>query len=336
MANISLSNLAEIKTSGIPLALRKAINELFNRKKVVCPPKKDGFLKPYMPNLSVIICTMGTEKNLTNCINSVLSQKMPDTEIILVNNSTNKVVAPNGVKVINEPALGLSRARNTGARHAKGEYLLYMDDDAVADNNLLSVMKSAFEAHPKCAIIGGQIFLNLPTPTPKVFLKGKEALWSGYTVPYTKFKEIKEQYEFPYGACFGIRHSALDAMGGFPENYGREGNNFAGGEETALCFMALNYDMKIGIEPSAKVFHNVSARRFTKEHIKKTTYEGIVTTYRLFVDGYSPKGWTYPYIVERINIINAELARLSGLAAYYKRCELEGFLAVKKMISGEN
>ncbi len=332
MANISLSNLAEVKTSGIPLALRKALNELFNRKKLSRSPKGGESKRTYKPIVSVIICTANREKHLKDCIASILTQTPSDFEVILVNNSTSEISAPSGVKIINEPVLGLSRARNTGAAAANGEYLLYIDDDAVADSNLISVIKSAFLKHPKCAIIGGQIFLKVPTPTPKVFLKGKEALWSGYTVSYTKFKEIKEQYEFPYGACFAIRHSALDIMGGFPEDYGREGNNFAGGEETALCFLALNYNMKIGIEPKAMVTHRVSADRFTKEHIRRTTFEGIVTTYRLFLDGYSCCGWTYPYVLERINIINAELARLSGLAAYYKKCELDGFLAVRNMI----
>ena len=344
-ANITIKNISEAELSGPRLLLTKLINELFNRKnsdielkRASIKPKRQ---KNYKKILSVIICTSGRNSLALNAINSVINQDFSSEkyEIIVVNNSRENLCGEffeQNIRIVNEPIQGLSRARNTGADSAGGEYLLYMDDDALACENLLLNMFKAFEKHQKCAIIGGQIFLKLPTPNPNVFLKGREAIWSGYTVPYKKFKEVGEQYEFPYGACFGIRHSALDGFGGFPEDYGRCGNDFAGGEETALCFMAKNSRLKIGIEPSAAVWHVVSADRFTKEHIRETIRAGILTTYRLYAEGYSKCGWTNDYIDERIKIITGELARLQRnkefLAYFYKKCELDAFYEVKSMI----
>ena len=57
----------------------------------------------------------------------------------------------------------MSRARNTGAENARGEYLLYIDDDAVCDFNCLAYMLEAFRKHPDAAIIGGVIELNSPS-----------------------------------------------------------------------------------------------------------------------------------------------------------------------------
>ena len=236
------------------------------------------------------------------------------------------------IKIINESTLGLSKARNTGAKEAKGEYLLYIDDDTVANPNLLFNIYSSFKEHKDFAIIGGQIFLKVPEPKPEIFLENKESIWSGYTVPYSHFKRIREHYEFPYGACFAIRHSALDILGGFPENFGRCGNNFAGGEETAVCFKALKYGFKIGIEPKASVVHCVDERRFTEEHVKKTIRAGILTTHRLCTEGYSSYKWTDAYIKERIKILNSEIKRLENnpLAAFYKECELSAFKEIAK------
>lgn len=335
--NISLINLSELKSIGISLALLKGANELFRRKKqkperIITFPQKS-----YKNILSVIICTTNQSEISANAVRSIATQNFDVTkyEIIIVNNSSKPLTIkglPDNARIIDEPELGLSQARNTGAKSASGEYLLYIDDDAIAEPGLLSSMYSAFETRKKCAIIGGQIFLKLPKPTPKVFLEGREALWSAYTVPYKSFREVREQYEFPFGACFGIRHSVLDALGGFPKKYGRTGNNFAGGEETALCFSALTLGHKIGINPASSVTHCVSPDRFTKEHIRRTMREGIITTYRLYTDGYAPSGWTYEYIKERLNIIKKELCRTSGLAAFYKQCEYDSFLELKEIM----
>ena len=336
--NISLTNLAEVQSSGVLLSLRKGINELFNKKS-----RKSQFsaasLKAveYSKTISVIICTANRGRLAENAVDSILNQRFDGSkyEILVVNNSPDPLpykFKSDRVIIVDEPNLGLSIARNRGASAAKGEYLLYIDDDAVANENLLSSIFSAFE-NQRAAIIGGQIFLALPEPVPDVFLEGKESLWSAYTVPYSSFREIREQYEFPYGACFGIRHSVLDTLGGFPENYGRTGNNYAGGEETALCFAAKNMGFKLGIEPNASVIHKVLPDRFTKEHIRRTIREGIITTYRLCLDGYSTSGWTPQYVDERLRIIKKELLRMNGLPAFYKRCEYDAFSELKDIMT---
>lgn len=341
-STVSLSAAADTANCGLILALRKGANELLRRENRKSAASVSKTVRSGKALLSVIICTANRGTLAFETANSILKQDFDPKkrEIIIVNNSDTplpKDSLPHGVICIDEPTPGLSRARNSGARAAKGEYLLYMDDDAVACDGLAHAMYNAFENHPKCAIIGGQIFLKTPTPTPEIFLEGKEALWSAYTVPYTTFREIREQYEFPYGACFGIRRSALLALGGFPESYGRTGDNFAGGEETALCFAALGNGMKIGIEPSAAAEHRVSPDRFTAEHVRHTIREGIITTHRLFRDGYTSCGWTAAYIRERIKITEAELNRLEKhgktLAAFYKKCELDAFYELNNTVN---
>ncbi|MBS6831636.1 MAG: glycosyltransferase family 2 protein, partial [Clostridiales bacterium] len=272
----------------------------------------------YREMLSVIICTTREPQYTAAVIDSLdITNTNYETEIIVVNNTNrefNLTDIYKSTKIINEPILGLSKARNRGAAEAGGEYLFYMDDDALANPNLLNNMFAAFKKHSDFVVIGGQIFLNIPTPTPNVFLNGRESLWSAYIVPYKNFKRVKEQYELPYGACFGIRHSFLDKIGGFPESYGRCGDDYAGGEETAVCLSAIKNGLKIGIEPSVSVRHMVEPTRFSKEHVFKTITASIVTTYRLFLNGYLKSGWTVGYINERINILKTEISRLGGLA----------------------
>lgn len=333
-ANITLGSLAELGSSSLWLALRKGLCEL--RRPGGTPadpmPIPGG---SWEKTLSVILCTAGTCPGLARAVESALSQTMKesDYEVLVVwNREDTPPMAefPATVRWVREPRLGISHARNTGAAHARGEILLYMDDDAVADRNLVSRMAAAFRGRPDTAVVGGQIFLKVPEPRPEAVLPGKEGLWSAYRVPYSRYRQIKEQYAFPYGACFAVRHSALDALGGFPADYGRVGADYEGGEETALCFMVLQKGWKIGIQPKAWVEHHVEPWRFSREHVQKTIRAGILTAYRLCRDGYAPRGWDLRYVRERLEIAEQEWNRLREAGTeweeYYKKCERDAFL----------
>ena len=330
-ANISLQSAAQLRRCGLQLALRKGIGELccrrrHIRRKAALPP--DTAALP----LSMIICTLGTCKVLEDAIRAALMQDLPqsDYEVLIVWNRADAPPAadfPPQVRWVREPETGLSRARNTGAAHARGAVLLFVDDDAVAAPNLASVMKETFFRHKDAAIVGGQIFLTLPRPRPAAVLSGQEALWSAYRVPYRRYRTVREPYAFPFGACFAIRRSVLFALGGFSENYGRTGENYAGGEETALCYLSRQRGWNIGIQPKAQVEHRVDARRFTLTHAKKTLQAGIYTTYRLCLDGCTPFVWDLSYLKNRCALAARELAQLEcgSLAYQYKKWEYEAF-----------
>lgn len=334
--NISLAKLAGFRKIHPILLLKKLWNEVFNRttrKQKALPAGK--VKKTYQDKLSFIICTMGESDTLPQTIRSLRQQEIGESfEIILVDNSPQGIFLPlkaeDSIRYVRVPELGLSRARNAGAKAAKGEYLFYIDDDAVADPRAAAGMLEAFRRHKKAGVVGGQILLELPVPAPLVFVPGRESVWSGYAVKYQKYREVREQYAFPYGACFGIRHSVFEAFGGFPESYGRTGHDYAGGEETAVCFDVLRLGYRIGIMPSVVVYHHVAPERFTKEHIRKTIRAGILTTHRLYLDGHAPEGWTKDYVSMRIDIARKEIQDLcrrgNEREAFYTKCEQEAFL----------
>ncbi len=321
--------------TGLWLMLRKCFCEL---KSYNAGAKRKSAVKvnsgKYSLPVSAIVCTYNRPKKLLNAVNSLINQTMDDKdyEIIVVNNGSefaiDTVQKLSGVRIISESRLGLSNARNAGARAAKGEYLVFIDDDAVAEPDMLENVKNAFVNHKRAGIIGGLI--KLRQPTPDIVLNGHEDLWSQYTAPFKKYREVSRQYEFPFGANFSVRHSVLDAVGGFDERYGRNGGDFSGGEETALCFKMLNSGFRIGIEPKSVVRHDVDLSRFTKEHIRRTITAGILTAHMLYRDGYSKSNWDKPYAEERIRIAEKEIERLKSIGAgeleiYYKECERDGF-----------
>ncbi len=296
--------------------------------------------------LSIIICTYMRGEKLVDAIWSVIRQSMSkkEYEIVVVDNApaTSGIRADvelfqekysefkDFIRYMGVPQKGLSYARNAGMWNARGEYLLFLDDDVLADYYLLEEIYSGFKYHPGVGIVGGQVILDKPFPTPKVVRKGWESLWSQFKIPGNTFREVTQQFEFPYGANYSVRRSAIWRIGGFRACYGRVGNDFAGGEETALAFKMREIGYGIGLQPRAKVLHRVDYSRFTTEHVKKTIMAGTITTYRFFIDLHTPYGWTRRYVKNQIKITNREINILTNKKAepldiYYKKCYLEAW-----------
>ncbi len=309
-------------------------NILYGLEKMIDEPDD------YERKISIIICTYMRGEKLLDAIWSVIRQSMSkkEYEIIVVDNAPltsgiREAVEDfqrkykefkNFIRYMAVPQKGLSYARNGGMWNAKGEYLLFLDDDVLADYYLLEEIYTGFKYHPNVGIVGGQVILDRPFPTPKVLRKGWESLWSQFKISGNAFREISQQFEFPYGADYGVRRSAIWRIGGFRMCYGRVGNDFAGGEETALAFKMLQTGYGIGLQPRAKVLHRVDHSRFTHEHVKKTIRAGIVTTYRFFCDLHTDIGWTKRYVKSQIKITQKEIKILTkkkadDLDIFYKQ-----------------
>jgi glycosyltransferase involved in cell wall biosynthesis len=98
-----------------------------------------------MIKISVIIPTYNEEKNILECVESILSQKTKDFEVIIVDDgSTDKtleileVISKTlPVKVYKQNHKGPASARNLGAKHAKGKILVFVDSDMIFSRDFL-------------------------------------------------------------------------------------------------------------------------------------------------------------------------------------------------------
>ncbi|MBQ6203049.1 MAG: glycosyltransferase family 2 protein [Prevotella sp.] len=88
--------------------------------------------------LSVIIPVYQVEQTLEQCVGSVLQQEFEDMEIILVDDASpdkcpqicDKLQQEHSnIRTIHQQNGGLSAARNTGIREAKGEFITFVDSD---------------------------------------------------------------------------------------------------------------------------------------------------------------------------------------------------------------
>lgn len=90
------------------------------------------------PLVSVIIPVFNTEETLARCVNSVSNQSYCNLEILLIDDGSKDKSAmiceslaakDPRIRVYHQCNKGLSAARNTGMRHATGEYLTFVDSD---------------------------------------------------------------------------------------------------------------------------------------------------------------------------------------------------------------
>ena len=105
-----------------------------------------------MPKFSIIIPVYNVEKYIKKCLDSVFSQTEKDYEVIVVNDGTQdnsiELIKDYNIKIINQKNQGLSAARNIGAKHATGEYLLFLDSDDYLEKNTLKEIKKSLKNNP--------------------------------------------------------------------------------------------------------------------------------------------------------------------------------------------
>lgn len=94
-----------------------------------------------MMKISVIIPIFNEEKVIGACLKSLQQQSYKEMEVIVVDDGsrdhTSEIVRAFGVTLLQQEHLGPGRARNLGAKHAKGEILVFVDADMVFDQDFI-------------------------------------------------------------------------------------------------------------------------------------------------------------------------------------------------------
>ena len=97
------------------------------------------------PLISVVIVTRDRNKEVSLCLRSIFEQTFKTLEVVVVDNASNIDVKkslgskfPKVKFVKSNINLGGAGGRNLGFLHTKGQYILFMDDDATADKEMIS------------------------------------------------------------------------------------------------------------------------------------------------------------------------------------------------------
>lgn len=102
-----------------------------------------------MPKYSFVVPVFNVEKYLSQCIESILFQTVKDFELILIDDESSDKSGDicdyyqerdERITVIHKKNEGVSIARNTGIREAKGDFIIFVDSDDWLNTNLLQTI----------------------------------------------------------------------------------------------------------------------------------------------------------------------------------------------------
>lgn len=220
---------------------------------------KNKIMEPAL--VSIVIPTHNRKDLLSNCITSLLQSNYVNFEIIVVNNAStddtlemleNKFPE---VKIVNLGSNTLAaKARNAGLIVAKGEYVLFVDDDNIVAPDMMYELLKLMESETSIGMTGPLMY-NGTDPERLWFAGGDINLLTCIT----KFKTSKDlkpsDFYQPYETghfpnLFMISRSAVNRVGLFDENYGLMF------EESDYAEMIHRAKLKIVLCPKARTWHH--------------------------------------------------------------------------------
>ena len=224
--------------------------------------------------ISAIICTYNRSAYLKKAVQSLLDQTLPQEQykvIVVDNGSTDNTKAivegfkqSENLHYIYEPAKGLSQARNTGWQNAQGEFIAYLDDDAIACAEWLQRIVQAFDTvRPQPGSVGGKVIPVWEVERPTWLPKELERLLS--IVDWADRPTfLIEDRQFLSGTNIAYPREIFEKAGGFSTDLGRKASNLLSNEEILLKRQLKRRNLATYYDPDIYVYHHIPAERLTK------------------------------------------------------------------------
>jgi GT2 family glycosyltransferase len=215
------------------------------------------------PFISVVIATYNRPQRLKNCLESLTHLDYPSNrfEVIVVDDgsptSLEGAIAPLrdriNIQLIRQDNAGCGAARNTGAKHARGKFLAFTDDDCTHPCDWLKNLASRLTRTPD-AMIGGRT-INLLTDN---LFSSASQLLIDYLFSYYNADPDRARYF----NSIALATDAFCALGGFDTSVA------IAAEDREFCDRWLSKGYKMIYAPEVLIyhFHHLDLRSFWRQH----------------------------------------------------------------------
>jgi len=192
------------------------------------------------PLISIIIPVYNEEEYLPYCLDSLIKQDYPKDcyEIIIVDNestdSSVEIAKNKGVSVISSDADYVGGVRNAGVKVCKGQVLVFIDSDCVANESWISTGVELLLNSTKSAVGGLYLLRESPSFFEKYWVLDNGA--------------AKKMDCSLLGGCIFVNKSDFIAIDGFAEN-------LTAGEDSQLSKDLCKKQSGFLVSPSLSVVH---------------------------------------------------------------------------------
>jgi len=226
------------------------------------------------PRVDVLVLNYNGLEHLPVCLKSLILQTYNNYRIILVDNGSidksieyTKENFPQ-VKIIHsEKNLGTTSGFNFGARHAEGEYLLFLANDLEAEPNLIEELVKEIQKDSRIAICSGKMMK---------FDRRDIIDYNGFKIdvfafPYAPGHNEKDTGQgqelidvVPTGTVLLIKRNVFQEVGGYDDSF------FALGDEIDLWWRIRLVGYRSVINHNAVVYHKaaVTFRKFKRARLR--------------------------------------------------------------------
>ncbi len=236
-------------------------------------------------DISIIVCTYNRSRSLGRVLENIQQlngyPQITWETVVVDNNSSDETKSvvmrfsgsgKGGIIYIFEGKQGKSYALNTGIEAARGEILVFTDDDVIIDPNWLVNIMKAFSQYD-CTGLGGRI---IP------LLSGKKPSWLRTDAP-TPFMNAFGCFDWgeenrvlqtpPFGANMAYKREVFKKYGLFRTDMGPSKGNPAGkSEDTEFSSRLLSAGETLIYASDALVYHPVEQEKMQKGYFEKWYY----------------------------------------------------------------
>lgn len=251
------------------------------------------------PLVSIVIANFNGEGFLNTCLKSVLSAQYSNFEIIIVDDGSNdgsiKIIKSFQRKdrrvslIVNSKNVGAAASRNKAIKVAKGEIVIFLDNDTEVDKNWLGELVKPLIRNQK---IGASQSLLLDFEKRDLIQMAGGLLipQTGWLVPFyqwQKFSRIRERIAerniVAISAALAVRKDVIDKVEDFDEK------EAIYTEDLDFCWRIWLAGFRIVLVPNSRVFHwtkSVAKRAGMKAsyrqiyfHLAKNSFCSILKNY---------------------------------------------------------
>lgn len=252
-------------------------------------------------DVSIILINYNTAKFTLNCLDSLKEhiKIIISYEIIVVDNNSEPkdyAILSKGLKkkpsiqlLRNSINSGFGSGNMFGAKYAKGNYFLFINNDVVLKNDVIKISYNYMNNNPSVGACTAQNFDEYNNFVPSFdHDKGLQKLILGRgfleSINPLKYPKRKKQHKNPLevnfinGAFMFFRRSTFDLVGGFDPNI------FLYFEEMDICYRMRCNGFASVLLPSAKIIHFKGASTKKSKDLYK---EGFISYLYILKKNYS-------------------------------------------------